>query len=206
MAQKRGKRSSLRIAGGLGLGLSLGIGIGLTVGVESRGRAEDELPPLTTPPILQYQVPSAGGVPMLAALPGDPLAPPRRPQSNQPKPPVTYGPITVSNYQGLDLKDGVLSVTGGAEMVYTDPVTKVKSTLTADSAEYVVATGLLTARKGARLDRTEGSFLGDEIAFNMINNTGTAINVIAETDHKAFVFASTIKEASGGIIKRRSVH
>jgi uncharacterized membrane-anchored protein YitT (DUF2179 family) len=31
-------------------------------------------------------------------------------------------------------------------------------------------------------------------------------NVIADMDHKAFVFASTIKEASGGIIKRRSLH
>lgn len=167
----------------LGLGLSLGIGLGLMVGVESGGRAEDELPPLTVSPILSYQVPSVGGLPVVAAGIGDPLAPPRRPLPNQPKPPVTYGPITVSNYQGLDLKDGVLSITGGAEMVYTDPVTKVKSTLTADSAEYVLATGLLTARKGARLDRTEGSFLADEIAFNLIKNTGTAINVIAETDN-----------------------
>lgn len=31
-------------------------------------------------------------------------------------------------------------------------------------------------------------------------------NLVAETDPKAFVFASTIKEASGGILRRRSTH
>ncbi|NEU08822.1 DUF2179 domain-containing protein [Flavihumibacter sp. R14] len=31
-------------------------------------------------------------------------------------------------------------------------------------------------------------------------------NLVAETDSKAFVFASTIKEASGGILRRRSTH
>jgi uncharacterized membrane-anchored protein YitT (DUF2179 family) len=31
-------------------------------------------------------------------------------------------------------------------------------------------------------------------------------NLVAETDPKAFVFASTIKEASGGILRRRSSH
>jgi len=31
-------------------------------------------------------------------------------------------------------------------------------------------------------------------------------NLVYEVDPKAFVFASTIKEASGGIIKRRQAH
>jgi uncharacterized membrane-anchored protein YitT (DUF2179 family) len=31
-------------------------------------------------------------------------------------------------------------------------------------------------------------------------------NVVAESDPNAFVFASTIRDASGGIIKRRHVH
>ena len=31
-------------------------------------------------------------------------------------------------------------------------------------------------------------------------------NLVAEIDGNAFVFASTIKEASGGVIKRRHVH
>lgn len=31
-------------------------------------------------------------------------------------------------------------------------------------------------------------------------------NLVSEVDHKAFVFASTIKETSGGIIKRRHMH
>jgi uncharacterized membrane-anchored protein YitT (DUF2179 family) len=31
-------------------------------------------------------------------------------------------------------------------------------------------------------------------------------NLVYESDPKAFVFANTIKEASGGILKRRHVH
>jgi uncharacterized membrane-anchored protein YitT (DUF2179 family) len=31
-------------------------------------------------------------------------------------------------------------------------------------------------------------------------------NLVYETDAKAFVFANTIREASGGIIKRRATH
>jgi uncharacterized membrane-anchored protein YitT (DUF2179 family) len=31
-------------------------------------------------------------------------------------------------------------------------------------------------------------------------------NLVYDTDPKAFVFANTIKEASGGIVKRRKAH
>ncbi len=100
-------------------------------------------------------------------------------------PPAQYGPITLRNATEYrqNPETSTYSFSGGGQIVYTDPRTNAQTTLNADSAEYNYRTGLITAHRGARLERTEGSFVGDEITYNIITRAGFTTNAIAETDY-----------------------
>jgi uncharacterized membrane-anchored protein YitT (DUF2179 family) len=47
---------------------------------------------------------------------------------------------------------------------------------------------------------------GGASRFTKENELRKLKNLVHEVDHKAFVFASTIRETSGGVIRRRHMH
>ena len=95
------------------------------------------------------------------------------------------GPFTLDQNKGFHFRpeDGVFLFTGGVVLHYMDERSKTTTTLTAENAEYDSKTGLLTAHEGARLDRAEGSFIAQDITFNVLTNAGIVTNAIAETDY-----------------------
>ena len=99
-------------------------------------------------------------------------------------PPRKVGPFELDQYTSIEFRpDGVVAFTGGVRLRYQDPRSQTTTTLNAESAEYDTRTGLLTAHNGARLDRAEGSFIAQEITYNVVTNAGFVTNAIAETDY-----------------------
>ena len=99
--------------------------------------------------------------------------------------PSQYGPLVARSFGHMAQKtaEGIYTFSDGVQIVYTDPRDKAQTTLTAESAEYNYRTGLVTAHQGARLERSEGSFVGDDITYNVITRAGFTTNAIAETDY-----------------------
>ena len=99
-------------------------------------------------------------------------------------PPRRIGPLEIDQEAEIDYRpDGVIAFPHGVRLRYMDAQSKTTTTLNAESAEYDAKTGLLTAHNGARLDRSEGSFIAQEITFNVLTNAGFVTNAIAETDY-----------------------
>ncbi len=100
-------------------------------------------------------------------------------------PPRIIGPFAIDKMGGFQIggSTGILSLYGGVRLTYTAAGAKTTTTLNAESAEYDPKTGLLTAHNGARLDRPDGSFIAQELTFNVVTNAGFAVNAIAESDY-----------------------
>ena len=100
-----------------------------------------------------------------------------------PAPPLRPGVITVDGFGSADIVNGIFQFPDGVRLTYTETASQATTTLTAQSAEYDPQTGLLTAHKSARLERTEGSFVAEEITYNLVTRAGFITNGIGESDY-----------------------
>ena len=108
---------------------------------------------------------------------------PPKPALTTPGPPLRPGVITIDSFGSWDIINDIIQFPDGVRLTYTETASKATTTLTAQSAEYDPKTGLLTAHKSARLERTEGSFVADEITYNLVTRAGFVTNAIAESDY-----------------------
>jgi hypothetical protein len=135
----------------------------------------EQLLPLNDPP--ETDVIAVGAEPAQAK------PTPAKPGITIPGPLLRPGVITIDSFGNADSVNGIFQFPDGVHLTYTEEGSKATTTLTAQSAEYDPKTGLLTAHKSARLERTEGSFVADEITYNLVTQAGFVTNGIAESDY-----------------------
>ncbi|HVG40688.1 MAG TPA: YitT family protein [Chitinophagaceae bacterium] len=98
--------------------------------------------------------------------------------------------------EGIEEYTGVTIISGSSELIKTRLVNEMGKSITVYKGER----GYIPGSYGLSTDC--------DIIFTVITRLELRRlkNLVYETDTKAFVFASTIKDASGGIIKHRGVH
>lgn len=123
--------------------------------------------------------------PMLAVAPLCHADPPSQP-TEAPKPQTRgLGPLTVDRAKTLhwNLLTGDMEASGGVRATYTDPNGGRETRITAQSLTYNGANGQANAHGGVRLDREEGTFLGQDLAYDFQNKIGTVTDAVLETDY-----------------------
>ncbi len=109
----------------------------------------------------------------------------------QGKPPVPVGlqtrqaQIIVEHASHLhqDLVTGSVTATGNVVVEFTDPVNNSITTLTTPDFAYNAVSGIATSVGPVRIQRSEGTFLGDHMVYDVKTREGSVNNAIVETDY-----------------------
>ncbi len=114
--------------------------------------------------------------PVYAAQPGKPKQPETGPQRAQ---------IVVEHASHLhqDLVTGSVTATGNVVVEFTDPTDNSVTTLTTPDFAYNAVTGVATSNGPVRIQRSEGTFLGDHMVYNVKTREGSVEDAIVETDY-----------------------
>ncbi len=82
-----------------------------------------------------------------------------------------------------DLVTGSVTATGNVVVEFTDPTDNSITTLTTPDFAYNAVTGIATSVGPVRIQRSEGTFLGDHMVYNVKTREGSVDNAIVETDY-----------------------
>jgi lipopolysaccharide export system protein LptA len=82
-----------------------------------------------------------------------------------------------------DLVTGSVTATGNVVVEFTDPVDNSITTLTTPDFAYNAVSGIATSVGPVRIQRSEGTFLGDHMVYNVKTREGSVNNAIVETDY-----------------------
>ena len=112
------------------------------------------------------------------------------------------GQVLIHKYTLLK-KDGMgnMVASGGVEVVYTDPVSKSRTTLTAQEFTYNRTTGQGEAQGAVRMERTEAalsySFIGQHLLYNFQTQSGTVTDALLVGDYFILRGKSIIARSDG---------
>ena len=105
------------------------------------------------------------------------------PETQNPKP--ASGDVRLQKFKHLHWSPdkNTVHIDGSAEVVYTQPDTKAMTLLTANDIDYDLQNSQISAKSGVRLNRPEGTFTGNEIQYNLVEDTGYVTDAFVDTNY-----------------------